>query len=583
MKDVGVRYSYALNDGKERVSIQNAKKGETYTCQLCGNKMIPKKGNIKRWHYAHTMDVGCDVWYRNKGEWHIEMQEKFDEDCREVVVTTEDGEKHIADVCIEKPCGQKLVIEFQNSPMTAEEFKERTNFWKNKVGADIIWVFNFKQDKPQKKNRFQEIPSGYILKKNAKDYYNYYRWRNPSIPFSQFKRKIPYYSSFEYYKNEPIFVESVPIIFYMNAEEKSEWRNYENYDTSSINGQFNINPFYLKLCGISPADIAFDIYDIYKIDLDGYDLIYGEKYGESWFKAFIEGKRCKEKITGKFNEFEYSIVEKKGFAYLYELFKVCDYQDTSNETLTRLKNAKKEYEDVKGQEKENSGFESTINRIYERLRMYFPYIYADIMNLGKAPESEIVQKQNQETTTTEKSVKAQETIRKSTEEESTEGQTKDHDPKARTIELIGMLKEKLAEYQNLPNVLEEEIRKDPIGTYKKYAEMIRSGRLRDERVISRLALLYRGKILTSMDSESMAEFFEVFAVQLQHEMPQYRAYCERSGEAQSRMGLMGFLARKYWNDEAAQTEAKRLMDNEIPDVVKVLLGLDMTSGLPFID
>ena len=96
MKDVGVRYSYALNDGKERVSIQNAKKGETYTCQLCGSKMIPKKGDIKRWHYDHAIDADCDAWYRNKGEWHIRMQEMFNEDCREVVVATEDGEKHIA-------------------------------------------------------------------------------------------------------------------------------------------------------------------------------------------------------------------------------------------------------------------------------------------------------------------------------------------------------------------------------------------------------------------------------------------------------------------------------------------------------
>lgn len=159
----------------------------------------------------------------------------------------------------------------------------------------------------------------------------------------------------------------------------------------------------------------------------------------------------------------------------------------------------------------------------------------------------------------------------------------DHDPKARTIEMIGMLKEKLADYQNLPNVLEEEIRKDPIGTYKKYAEMIRSGKLRDERVTARLTLLYRGKILMPMDSERMAEFFDAFAIQLQHEMPEYRAYCERRGQTQSRKGLMGFLARKYWGDQAAQAEAKRLMDGEIPDVVRTLLGLDMTSGIPFTD
>jgi hypothetical protein len=157
----------------------------------------------------------------------------------------------------------------------------------------------------------------------------------------------------------------------------------------------------------------------------------------------------------------------------------------------------------------------------------------------------------------------------------------DPDPDARTKELIQMLKEKQAYRERLPEILEEEIEKDPIEAYKKFSKMIRDGETRDPRIIARLTLLYRGKILTNMDSESMAEFFKTFETQLQHEMPQYRAYCERSGETQSRKGLMGFLARKYWDDQAAQAEAKRLMDNEIPDVVRLLMGLDMTSGIPF--
>lgn len=159
----------------------------------------------------------------------------------------------------------------------------------------------------------------------------------------------------------------------------------------------------------------------------------------------------------------------------------------------------------------------------------------------------------------------------------------DPDPDARTKELIGMLKEKQAYREKLPQILEEEIRKDPIEAYKKFSKMIRDGETRDPRIISRLTLLYRGKILMPMDSERMAEFFEAFAIQLQHEMPEYREYCARSGEVQSRRGLMGFLARKYWGDQKAQAEAKRLMDNETPDVVKTLLGLDMTSELPFTD
>ena len=162
----------------------------------------------------------------------------------------------------------------------------------------------------------------------------------------------------------------------------------------------------------------------------------------------------------------------------------------------------------------------------------------------------------------------------------------DPSPFARRKELIQMLKEKLEEENRLADNLEGEIEKDPIKAYKRYSKMIRDGKFGDEHVIEkvarRLTILYRAEVLTT-DVNDLAEFFKTFETQLLHEMPQYRKYCEQSGETQSRKGLMGFLARKYWYDEAAQAEAKRLLDNEIPDVVRTLLGLDMTSGLPFID
>lgn len=181
-------------------------------------------------------------------------------------------------------------------------------------------------------------------------------------------------------------------------------------------------------------------------------------------------------------------------------------------------------------------------------------------------------------------------------EEQAEVQAEEHDgfldlpcdpsPFARRKELIQMLKEKLEEENRLADNLEGEIEKDPIEAYKKYSKMIRDGKFGDEHVIEkvvrRLTILYRAAVLTA-DANDLGEFFKTFETQLLHEMPQYRKYCEQSGETQSRKGLMGFLARKYWSDQDAQTEAKRLMDNEIPDVARLLMGLDMTGGLPFTD
>lgn len=48
------------------------------------------------------------------------------------------GELHIADVYLEQ---SKTVIEFQHSPITAEEFRSRTLFHANN-GRRIVWVFD---------------------------------------------------------------------------------------------------------------------------------------------------------------------------------------------------------------------------------------------------------------------------------------------------------------------------------------------------------------------------------------------------------------------------------------------------------
>lgn len=69
-------------------------------------------------------------------EWHRAWQNCFPKECREVVVQS-DGVKHIADVLINK----KTVIEFQHSPITAEEIAERNRFY-TECGYKVVWVFD---------------------------------------------------------------------------------------------------------------------------------------------------------------------------------------------------------------------------------------------------------------------------------------------------------------------------------------------------------------------------------------------------------------------------------------------------------
>ena len=69
-------------------------------------------------------------------EWHRAWQNCFPKECREVVVQS-GGIKHRADVLINK----KTVIEFQHSPITAEEIAERNRFY-TECGLKVVWVFD---------------------------------------------------------------------------------------------------------------------------------------------------------------------------------------------------------------------------------------------------------------------------------------------------------------------------------------------------------------------------------------------------------------------------------------------------------
>lgn len=180
------KYLYALSNGK-RIHISDALRGKhEYTCPICGTEMIAKKGTKRTHHFAHLGDYACDEWSANKSEWHLQMQGLFPKEAQEVVLEA-NGEKHIADVCLTKPCGQKLVIEFQASRMENEEFIRRTKFWKSN-GADMIWVFN-------------------MINKDIREYPNQngnikeYIWKNPFSTLGENK------------------IETVPIFFHIQPQD----------------------------------------------------------------------------------------------------------------------------------------------------------------------------------------------------------------------------------------------------------------------------------------------------------------------------------------------------------------------------
>lgn len=128
----------AKDSNNEIVWVEDATKGNKYFCPECGGEYILRDGKIKSKHFAHKSLKDCDAWGSEMSKWHLDWQKRFPLENREVIIT-HNGETHRADVCI-----RNYVIEFQNSPMSCEEFDKRTKFYTD-AGYKLIWIFNFRE------------------------------------------------------------------------------------------------------------------------------------------------------------------------------------------------------------------------------------------------------------------------------------------------------------------------------------------------------------------------------------------------------------------------------------------------------
>ena len=168
----------ANNESNEIIYITDSRINQKYHCSLCEREVIRKIGNGgRRPHFAHKASIegdSCDGWHYDMTDWHMNWQEKFPVKCQEVIVE-HDGKKHRADVLIEE---QRLVIEFQHSHLSPEEYSDRNKFYKS-CGYHIVWLFDMNDDFQE--NRFEPIDDG-----------NEYRWKRPWATFRNiYNNKIP--------------------------------------------------------------------------------------------------------------------------------------------------------------------------------------------------------------------------------------------------------------------------------------------------------------------------------------------------------------------------------------------------------
>lgn len=176
---------YAIDEGTgAKVYAKKAVNMHTsFYCPCCKEPVIIKNGMEKATHFAHRSKSHCDTYYSSSNvmsEWHRNWQERFPEECREVVIT-KGNEKHIADICY-----NRYVVEFQHSSLSPEDFIERTKFYV-KCGYKVIWIFDFSEECSTETSygefKLQEYDEGKWM------------WKNPKRTFSNFN------PCFDYWRN----------------------------------------------------------------------------------------------------------------------------------------------------------------------------------------------------------------------------------------------------------------------------------------------------------------------------------------------------------------------------------------------
>ena len=161
---------FAIDENGNRVFIDDATTLNRYYCEECKSELMIKRGNERVHHFAHTKDSPCtDKWHYDMSYWHNRWQERFPENCREVVKEYK-GKKHRADVLIEE---QKTVYEFQHSRLNASEFKKRNEFYNN-LGYKVVWLFDV----------VTHIENGWIY--NSEDSENEWIWERPFKTFKDY-------------------------------------------------------------------------------------------------------------------------------------------------------------------------------------------------------------------------------------------------------------------------------------------------------------------------------------------------------------------------------------------------------------
>lgn len=156
----------AKRDGLTKDDINH----KTYVCKHCGESLSTKLGPIRVWHFSHKQKADC-AYLREKGG-----ESKLHRDLKQLLADTfhQKYQAHqplvkfeerlptigrIADVMLDFPGGQQLVLEAQVSDITLDTLKARTLDYES-LDIEVVWVF---QEWEVGKKTLREVMATWLL------------------------------------------------------------------------------------------------------------------------------------------------------------------------------------------------------------------------------------------------------------------------------------------------------------------------------------------------------------------------------------------------------------------------------------
>jgi competence CoiA-like predicted nuclease len=174
----------AIDSNNILVDIDNAAQhpDNKYFCPSCNGELVIRKGNVRVSHFAHKNICDCDGYDNDMSEWHRNWQSKFPLRNREVVLKLDENDNSVfIEQCKRKTRRADVLcygyaIEFQNSPISSQEFIERSWFY-NTLGKKVVWIFNMIDEYQSEKIKYIDEWS------SRKDNGGKYSWNYASKTF----------------------------------------------------------------------------------------------------------------------------------------------------------------------------------------------------------------------------------------------------------------------------------------------------------------------------------------------------------------------------------------------------------------